>query len=68
MNTKIKKIDDRILTIYNVLVVAFISDMDKRNTSEQIHAIPIAYGKSVYSLKVNSLRGMPQELGRVFHR
>ena len=54
---------------YNVLrtpakevVVAVISDMDRIKKAEQVHAIPIAYGLSGYSLPVASIRGLVTEL------
>ena len=70
MNKIIMQIDDCIHTIYNVLripakevLVALISDIDRiRKAEKKIHAIPIAYGMSGYSSKVNSLRSMSHEL------
>ena len=44
------------------IVVALISDMDRIKQSEQVHAMPIAYGLSGYSLTVESVRSMLTEL------
>ena len=59
---------------YNVLrmpakevIVALISDMDRIKQAEQVHAIPIAYGLSGYSLPVASIRSIFTELLRICH-
>ena len=71
----IMKADNCLHEIYNALripakevLVAVLSDLDRTKTTEQVHAIPIAYGLSGYSLKVEAVPSIIQDLIEVCHQ
>ena len=58
----IEEMYDVLRTPGKEVLVTLLSDMDRMKQSEHAHAIPIAYGLSGYSLKVEVIRSMVAEI------